>query len=102
MTGITPMFSDSAKMDSAKPSQMIRVREVSEADPIPPITGKSASEASTTDNEGPRGTPEPEGETPEGATGHICDAWAEFVGLGAQHRRGGSGHQGIRASQSSW
>ncbi|KAJ7268930.1 hypothetical protein C8J57DRAFT_328939 [Mycena rebaudengoi] len=40
------------------------------------------------------------GGTPEGTTGH--DALAELVGLGAQHRPGGNGHQGIRVGQSSW
>ncbi|KAJ7259342.1 hypothetical protein C8J57DRAFT_1472117 [Mycena rebaudengoi] len=81
---------------------MIRTWDVSEADPIPPITGKSASEASTMDEGGPRETPEPEGGTPESTIGHICDAWAELVGLGAQHQRGGNGHQGIDVGQSSW
>ncbi|KAJ7245302.1 hypothetical protein C8J57DRAFT_1242295 [Mycena rebaudengoi] len=32
----------------------------------------------------------------------MCDAWAKLVGLGAQHRCRGNGHQGIRVGQSSW
>ncbi|KAJ7261460.1 hypothetical protein C8J57DRAFT_1634413, partial [Mycena rebaudengoi] len=88
-------YAQATKIDSAKPSQMIRARDVSEADPTP----RSLANVPARRRPGMMGD---QGKLQKRVPLAMCDAWAELVGLGAQYRRGGNGHQGIRVGQFSW